>query len=107
MTNLFSAIPKQLPEELFTTLLQQGNVRIERIVSQGHSTPPEAWYDQAWDEWLILLQGQATLVYKDLSAPVHLSAGDYLFIPAHHQHRVDWTPADVHTIWLAVHLSAN
>lgn len=36
-------------------------VRVERIVSQGHVTPPGQWYDQDWDEWVSLLSGAARL----------------------------------------------
>ena len=43
--NLFSNIPEHLPEEL-TTVFQKGRgIRIERIVSQGHSSPAGFWYD--------------------------------------------------------------
>jgi hypothetical protein len=31
-------------DELFTTLLNTGNVRIERIVSHGHASPEGFWY---------------------------------------------------------------
>jgi cupin 2 domain-containing protein len=36
MKNLFADIPKNLRDELFETLLQTSNFRIERIVSRGH-----------------------------------------------------------------------
>ena len=39
MTNLLADLPQQLPEELVTTPLEAANVRIERIVSHGHSSP--------------------------------------------------------------------
>ena len=103
-TNIFAAIPEQIPEELFAYIFQRDNVYIERIVSKGHITPAGQWYDQAWDEWVILLQGQATLVYEQDQHTEHLKAGDYLFIPAHTRHRVEWTPPDINTVWLAVHL---
>src|SRR5262245_46289835 len=35
--NLFTDIPRQLPHELCQTLLTDANVRIERIISHGHS----------------------------------------------------------------------
>ena len=34
--NIFTELPRDLPEELFTKLLQAPGIRIERIVSQGH-----------------------------------------------------------------------
>jgi cupin 2 domain-containing protein len=32
-----------------------------------------------------------------------LKAGDYLLIPAHCRHRVEYTSADPPCIWLAIH----
>jgi cupin 2 domain-containing protein len=40
-TNLFADLPRYLPDELFTTLLDAAKVRIERIVSHGHASPDE------------------------------------------------------------------
>jgi cupin 2 domain-containing protein len=102
--NILNAIPEHLPDELIETICRQGNIRIERILSQGHSTPLGQWYDQAWDEWILLLKGQARLSYHHTDQQIQLTAGDYLLIPAHTQHRVEWTPADTTTIWLAIHL---
>ena len=103
-TNIFSDIPGQLPEELFECIIKQDNILIERIVSNGHVTPAGQWYDQTRDEWVILLQGQATLLFEKKQRLVKLTPGDYLLIPAHTRHRVEWTLPDFNTIWLAVHL---
>ena len=46
-----------IPEELFTTLLEDSDVRIERIISHGHSSPPGFWYDQDQAEWVLVLHG--------------------------------------------------
>ena len=102
--DIFADIPEQLPQELFECILKQENVVIERIVSKGHVTPAGQWYDQARDEWVMLLQGQATLLFEKNRQSVSLNPGDYLLIPAHARHRVEWTPPEVNTIWLAVHL---
>ncbi|WP_306304460.1 hypothetical protein [Methylogaea oryzae] len=48
-------------QECFQTLMRAPGVRVERIVSQGHVTPPGQWYDQDWDEWVSLLSGAARL----------------------------------------------
>ena len=48
--NIFSALPENPPEERFQTLAESETVRIERIVSLGHATPPGEWYDQERDE---------------------------------------------------------
>lgn len=104
VNNLFAQIPKKIPEELFQTLFANASIRIERIISQGHCSPLRQWYDQANDEWVILLEGQATLYFEKKSEPVALKAGDYLFIPAHTKHRVHWTHPERQSIWLAIHL---
>jgi cupin 2 domain-containing protein len=104
--NIFAEIPKPLPEELFDCILKQDNILIERIVSNGHVTPLEQWYDQAEDEWVMLLQGQAILLFEENQQLVRLAPGDYLLIPAHTRHKVDWTLPDFNTIWLAIFFSA-
>ncbi|MGZ4968725.1 MAG: cupin domain-containing protein [Methylobacter sp.] len=103
-SNIFKNIPEQLPDELFECLFTRDNIRIERIISHGHITPAGQWYDQDWDEWVMLLQGQAIILYENDHQRFHLNTGDYLLIPTHTKHRVEWTPPDCQTIWLAVHL---
>ena len=100
MGNLFEGIPAQLPEELTETLLQSSHVRIERIVSHGHASPPDYWYDQEQHELVFVLQGAARLRLN--TELVELNAGDWLNIPAHQNHRVEWTAPDQPTIWLAI-----
>ena len=99
--NLFASLPADLPEELFTTLLQAPGVRLERIVSHGHQSPDGFWYDQPTGEWVIVLKGAARIEFEGKS--VEMKPGDYLDIPAHTKHRVAWTTPDEPTIWLAVH----
>jgi len=103
-TNIFADIPQLLPKELFECILKQDNIVIERIVSNGHISPVGQWYDQARDEWVILLQGKATLLFEKDQNLINLATGDYLLIPAHTRHRVEWTQPDFNTVWLAIHL---
>ncbi len=103
LSSLFADIPQQLSEELCQTLLQNPTVRIERILSQGQSSPNHGWYDQEQAEWVILLQGEAKLSFADAD-PVAMKAGDYLLLPPHCRHRVDWTSSEPMCIWLAVHV---
>ena len=106
--NLFTAIPTPLPAELVQQLHVGHGVRIERIVSQGHTSPPEGqWYDQDADEWVALLTGDATILFDNPRREVTLAAGDWLLIPAHACHRVTHTSADQPSVWLAVHLPAQ
>ena len=102
--SLFADIPKQLPVELCQTLLTSPTVHIERIVSQGHCSTEDFWYDQTQDEWVLVLQGQARLAFSDGSV-IALAEGDYLLIPAHCKHRVEWTTPATETIWLAIHIN--
>ena len=101
--NLFDNLPADLPEELFTPILQAGDLRVERIVSQGHASPPGFWYDQDENELVILLEGSAAVQFGDNNEPVELRRGSYLNIPAHARHRVVWTDRNQQTIWLAIH----
>ena len=102
-SNLFADLPDRLPTELFTTLLEATNVRIERIVSHGHSSPDGFWFDQDQDEWVVLLKGAARLRFEGDDQTVEMKPGDFVNIPARKRHRVEWTTPDEPTIWLAVH----
>ena len=99
--NLFAGIPADLPEELLQTLLETKSVRIERILSRGHASPPGFWYAQERHEWVLLLRGAARLRFDD--EVIELRPGDSVNIPAHKRHRVEWTTPEEPTIWLAVH----
>ncbi len=103
MQNLFD-IPAELPgdDEFFETLAGGDDLRIERIISHGHTTPEGQWYDQAMDEWVVLLQGEATLQWED-GRSTELAAGDAVFIAAHRRHRVVRTTRQPPCVWLAVH----
>ncbi len=98
--NLFADIPDALPEELVDVLAENDPVRIERIVSDGHASPADFWYDQDQHEWVLLLSGSAVLAFEDHA--IELNPGDHVLIPAHQRHRVDSTSATEKTIWLAV-----
>ncbi len=104
--NLFAGIPADVPQELTDCLHSGAGLRIERIVSRGQASPPGFWYDQADDEWVLVVSGAARLRFEG-DDPVELRPGDYLFIPAGRRHRVEWTdPAEL-TIWLAVHSAST
>ncbi len=102
MHNIFDCIPDNLDEEIFQQLVDGEGVRIERIISSGHSSPESGWYDQDRNEWVLVLKGEAILLLEG-DSPVNLKAGDFMNIPAHQKHRVEWTDPDTETIWLAVH----
>ncbi len=101
--NIFKNIPDHIPEELFQEILQTENFKVERIVSGGHSSPYNEWYDQEENEWVILLKGSAELLFEEHEKVVVLGPGDYINIPSHTKHRVEWTDPDTETVWLAVY----
>jgi cupin 2 domain-containing protein len=101
--NIFVDLSPERGEEAFTALAWSDDVRIERIVSTGQATPEGQWLEQDWDEWVILLRGAAGLLIEGEAGVRLLAAGDYLHLPAHRRHRVDWTAPGEPTVWLAVH----
>jgi cupin 2 domain-containing protein len=104
--NIFAGLSAAAPfkSERIDELLVRPGATIERIVSKGHKSPPGFWYDQDWDEWVIVLSGEARLRFEEEMDARVLAAGDYVFIPAKTRHRVDRTTEDQTTVWLAVHL---
>jgi cupin 2 domain-containing protein len=98
--NLFDPLPRLESGEAFQTLLRRSGIHIERIVSSPRPEP--VLYEQAWDEWVILLAGEARLDFDGES--LHLRAGDHLLIPAGLPHRVLSASDDPRCLWLAVHL---
>lgn len=98
--NLFENVPKELPVELVEVIAEGSNVRIERIVSDGHASPDGFWYDQDQNEWVLLLSGSAALEFEGRT--VDMKAGDHMLIPARRKHRVASTSDNGKTIWLAV-----
>jgi cupin 2 domain-containing protein len=102
--NMLDDISTDIQAEQFFTLLENGCVTIERIVSHGSSSPVDFWYDQAEPEWVLVFRGRATLEFAS-GELVQLKEGDYLTIPAHTRHRVAETASD--TIWLAVYVKKH
>ena len=105
--NIFDNLPdKILPEEIFETLLQKKHLKLERIISTGQTMLENEWYDQEQDEWVMLLQGHATLVFEG-GDETSLKPGDYLFIEAHKKHRISWTNSSEVCVWLALHINSR
>ena len=102
MENIFSSMPEKLEHESLEELLRHENIKIERIVSLGHTSPENGWYDQKENEWVIILEGAGSILFEN-GVEVNLKKGDYLNIPAHTRHKVTWTDPNNITIWLAIH----
>src|SRR5262249_25271862 len=98
--NIFDELPQNLPKELVQILVRAADVRIERIISHGHASPADFWYNQAQSEWVIVLKGAARLQFEE--GMVEMKPGDFINIPAFKRHRVDWTTPDEPTVWLGV-----
>ncbi len=96
--NLFGNVKRS--DEEFVEILKSGQVKIERIVSQGHVSPAGFWYDQSEWEYAAVLQGCAEL--ETLYGKIWLNAGDWVMIPEHEKHRVSYTSSEPACVWLAV-----
>jgi cupin 2 domain-containing protein len=100
--NIFENIPNDISKEVTKKIFESKKIRIEKIISKGHSSPKGFWYDQEENEWVILLKGKAKLLFENETESVLLSEGDFVNIPSHTKHRVEWTEASAVTIWLAI-----
>ena len=96
--NLFTPVTRR--DEEFVEILKSGQVKIERIVSEGHVSPAGFWYDQNEWEYVAVLQGNAEL--ETLNGKIWLNAGDWVMIPEHEKHRVSYTSSEPPCVWLAV-----
>ena len=105
--NTFKNIPSDLTNEVFETLVQSSHCKIKRIISLGQVTPKNEYYEQNEDEFVIVLQGAATLLFLDTQKTMEMKSGDYVFIPAGVKHRVQWCDTKVQTIWLAIYISST
>lgn len=99
--NLFELPRLSGDKELVETIFSGKEVRMERIISTGQSSPDGFWYDQEQDEWVVVLQGKAVLSWQD-GRSMEMKPGDWVMLPAHEKHRVEWTSANPPCIWLAV-----
>lgn len=101
--NLFSEIPDSMNGEIFEILLRNEHFKLERIISSGQASPPGEWFDQEMNEWVILLSGNARLLFEGETDAYMMRPGDYIHIPAHQRHLVEWTDPKQKTVWLALH----
>jgi len=101
--NIFRGTPQFTIEEIFETLLKTEDFRLERIISSGQATPFGEWFDQDSNEWVVLLSGSAGLLFEGEEEVSTMRPGDYIHIPAHQRHRVEWTDPEQKTVWLTLH----
>ncbi|SMC20936.1 cupin 2 domain-containing protein [Andreprevotia lacus DSM 23236] len=96
--NLLHPLPDASQVEVFETLLQLPQLRVERIVSDGQVSAD--WYDQDETEWVLLLAGAARLLFEGDAADTVLAPGDCVLIEPHRRHKVTYSAPG--TVWLAV-----
>ncbi len=96
---LLENIPKESKDEIFELLLENKDIKIERIISYEHTSAKDFWYDQDEDELVVVLKGSAKIRYEDET--IHdLKMGSSLYIKAHTKHQVIYTTNP--TVWLAI-----
>ncbi len=100
-TNIFTQIPSELKDELFEDIISSNSIKIERIISDGHTSPKKGWYKSSQNEWVIVLQGKAILELEKKS--IELNVGDYFNIEADTKHKVSYTSKSEKTIWLTIY----
>ncbi len=91
-------IPENCEEEIFQTIFENDTVKIERIVSYGQSSPVGFWYEQERVEFVILLKGEAEILFEERKK--ELKEGDYILIPPYKRHRVSFTSNLA--VWLTI-----
>ena len=101
-SNIFKNIPETLKDELFEDIVNSKNIKIERIISDGQTSPKEGWHCSKQNEWVIMLQGEAILSYET-EDDIKLNRGEYISIPAFLKHRVSYTSKSEKSIWLAIY----
>lgn len=105
--NLFENVLLNSENEIFEEILRTKTLKLERIISTGQSTPAGEWFDQDNDEWVVLLNGCAEILFEGDNETIKMEEGSYIFIPAHRRHRVESTSLYEPTIWLALHFKAE
>lgn len=90
--------------ERIDELIATNAVRIERIESHGHTAPadPGTWFDQAEDEWVMVLTGAGRVLIDGEAEEIEMGSGDAVWLPAHTRHRVTWTDPHQPTVWIAM-----
>ncbi len=98
--NIFEQIIVDKSEEKFFEIFKNEKIKIEKIVSNGQTSPENFWYEQEENEFVLLLEGFAIVEFEDFE--MELKKGDCLNIKAMQKHRVKFTSLNEPTIWFAV-----
>ncbi len=98
--NVFEELPVNKNEELFFEIFKNETIKIEKIVSNGQTSPENFWYEQKENEFVLLLEGFAIVEFEDFE--MELKKGDCLNIKVMQKHRVKFTSLNETTVWFAV-----
>ena len=98
--NIFESLNFNSLDETFTTLVENEYIKIEKIVTSGQISEKDFWYDQEWDEFVLVLEGSAVITFE--TKEVTLVRGDSIYINAHEKHQISWSDPKHVTLWLAV-----
>ena len=98
--NIFEQIIVDKSEEKFFEIFKNEKIKIEKIVSNGQTSPENFWYEQEENEFVLFLEGFAIVEFEDFE--MELKKGDCLNIKAMQKHRVKFTSLNEPTIWFAV-----
>ena len=86
--------------EVFELLAKgEGKFKVEKIISRQYSNGE--WYDQPEDEFVLLLEGLATIEFENGDI-VELQKGDFIKIEKHNRHRVLKTSENPQCVWLTL-----
>jgi cupin 2 domain-containing protein len=99
VSNILAICSSDSSTEQCFPLLSTPTLRLEKIESHGCATPTGYWYDQEDTEWVMLVSGSAILAFESGDS-LSLKAGDYVTLPPHCKHRVEWCSEEA--IWLAL-----
>jgi len=100
--NIFEDLPDAGAGEVIEIVagFGQGAVRVERIISGGHASAEDFWYEQDEDEWVMLVRGEARLSIEGRDKALEMLPGDHIELPAKLRHRIDFVSDDA--LWIAV-----
>jgi len=101
LDNVFIAAGWDKVKEYYETLVERPGFRVERIMSAGHTSPAEGWYEQNENETVVLLKGHAVLEFEN-DRKVEMNVGDMLTIQQYEKHKVAYTSKNPECVWLAV-----
>lgn len=86
--NIFVRPKEKFDDEIINIIAENKNIRIEKIISDGHTTD---WYDQDQNEFVCLLSGEAEIEFINNNGENSikiLNCGDCLVIYKHERHRI-------------------